>query len=80
MTELMIGVLEIAAAAFTSSSVGILSDVVMTTLAGDELEGVCAEVIPFIVGFVGMEEVGSCLKLNDTLGLLTGGAGSEQFA
>ena len=80
MTELMIGVLEIAAAAFTSSSVGILSDVVMTTLAGDELEGVCAEVIPFIVGFVGMEEVGSCLKLNDTLGLLTTGAGSEQFA
>ena len=80
MTELMIGVLEIAAAAFTSSSVGILSDVVMTTLAGDELEGVCAEVIPFIVGLVGMEEVGSCLKLNDTLGLLTAGAGSEQFA
>ena len=80
MTELMIGVLEIAAAAFTSSSVGILSDVVMTTLAGDELEGVCADVIPFIVGFVGMEEVGSCLKLNDTLGLLTAGVGSEQFA
>ena len=80
MTELMIGVLEIAAAAFTSSSVGILSDVVMTTLAGDELEGVCAEVIPFIIGFVGMEEVGSCLKLNDTLGLLTAGAGREQFA
>ena len=80
MTELMIGVLEIAAAAFTSSSVGILSDVVMTTLAGDELEGVCAEVVPFIVGFVGMEGVGSCLKLNDTLGLLTAGAGREPFA
>ena len=80
MTELMIGVLEIAAAALTSSSVGILSDVVMTTLAGDELEGVCAEAIPFIVGFVGIEEVGSCLKLNDTLGLLTAGVGREQFA
>ena len=36
MTELIMGVFEVAAAAFTSSSVGILSDVVITTLAGDE--------------------------------------------
>ena len=74
MTELMMGVFEVAAAAFTSSSVGILSDVVMTTFAGDELDGVCVELIPFIVGFGGLMEVGSCLKLKDTLGLFVAGA------
>ena len=77
VTELIMGVLEVAAAAFTSSYVGILSDVVMTTFAGDELEGVCAEVIPFNVGFGGMDGVDSCLRLNDTLGLLVIGAGTD---
>ena len=51
----------------------------MTTFAGDELDGVCVELIPFKVVFGGLMEVGSCLKLKDTLGLFVAGAVTDRF-
>ena len=67
VTEFIIGVFEVAAAALISSSVGILSDVVMTTLAGDNVDVGCDVTKPFML-VLGVHT--SCLGLNEMVGWL----------
>ena len=69
VTEFIIGVFEVAAAALISSSVGILSDVVITTFAGDNVDVGCDDTKPFML-VLGARTDTSCLGLNEMVGWL----------